>query len=691
MKKMMHAAFALFFVIITVMSVYNFSIQCENKMLQGLVKMQVTKDDSNTNAEYVKHIEEIMRELHTDILYKTLDFSEQKDHYLFYKTNFTEHFLNVHTEGNKQTLNKGECLSTKAQVDGYQVRQLTGVWIYNDYTIRDFSEISKYNLDAAMFYVESGMASSVVEALNQEGYITEIMDTPTSIMRERDFTDSALIPALVLIIGMVFYTVFRGKRNVIKKLSGYTNLTIIKEEVIGNVKWFILSFVLIVCAALLCIFLFWPNAVWPFFTACIKDLLLWLVVACAVFALICFLVCRQNGVHYIKGKEKKRSALVLSVAVKLIFTVLLISNASIAIDFAASAYHAYAGGLQMAEKTVGYVTTRFSPINADLDSAETRDIVIERSKEFYDATVEKYHGIIIETSNYQPSYIPGETFAQTNGQNYITINENYLDINPLVKTDGTLIKREDFIKGKLNILVSESDNTVEESVKKWKYAYSEEGEEPIEVNCIVYRADQDIYSFHPERATNSLGKIDNPQILIYDPQVFKPSTLMSYLTHCYLLNPQSEEPYEALLPTIKEYGLDKVILETPQVADVFSAYISECFEIFTTELVQVLFSLIGLLVLTFFVIKTYFESFKSNIAVRKLSGYGFVQLHKSYLILMCAIYLVVFFISLYQMHVRFVPIRFSLLILVIAVDLTVFVLKSIRCTRQNILESLKGN
>ena len=93
------------------------------------------------------------------------------------------------------------------------------------------------------------------------------------------------------------------------------------------------------------------------------------------------------------------------------------------------AYNTVQTSQYLADKIAGYVTV---PVNINNASSQGLE---ENYKEFYAATVERYHGILIDASNYEYDLISGETPEEAYGQDSITVNINYLDFNPIY--DGT--------------------------------------------------------------------------------------------------------------------------------------------------------------------------------------------------------------------------------------------------------------
>lgn len=129
----------------------------------------------------------------------------------------------------------------------------------------------------------------------------------------------------------------------------------------------------------------------------------------------------------------------------------------------------------LADKMAGYVTV---PVNTS--NASTQNLA-ENYKAFYSATVNRYNGILVDTSNYEYDLISGRTPAEEFEQTSITVNRNYLDFNPIYDVSGRQITSTQLSDTRFNVLLPTSREQEKESWSEFvQTAYG------MEANFIPY-------------------------------------------------------------------------------------------------------------------------------------------------------------------------------------------------------------
>ena len=77
----------------------------------------------------------------------------------------------------------------------------------------------------------------------------------------------------------------------------------------------------------------------------------------------------------------------------------------------------------------------------------------EEYEQFYIKTVDRYNAILIDSSSYHYDLISGTTEAEEYGVDYIMVNRNYLEFNPVYSSDGIIIGNEQLSDSTFNVLI----------------------------------------------------------------------------------------------------------------------------------------------------------------------------------------------------------------------------------------------
>lgn len=234
----------------------------------------------------------------------------------------------------------------------------------------------------------------------------------------------------MLIASMVFYVLSNGKRNVLKKMEGYTTKDILADEIKQIAPMFIICFLAVEALALIVATILYKQAIIQFIIFLIPYLLLFAGIIIAGLIVSCFFIATQKSAEHIKGKVPKRGIYITTLLAKCVFVTFIIFFLTIAIRNAIICSNTIQTAQFVSDKVAGYVTL---PVYQNNTSAHN---LSDNYKAFYEATVEKYQGVLIDASNYEYNLITGRTPAEEYGQDYITINRNYLKLNTIYNTNG---------------------------------------------------------------------------------------------------------------------------------------------------------------------------------------------------------------------------------------------------------------
>lgn len=236
---------------------------------------------------------------------------------------------------------------------------------------------------------------------------------------------------------------------------------------------------------------------------------------------------------------------------------------------------------------------------------------------FYEETKEQYRPVLMDCTNYM-SYAGEKTLAQQYNQLPVTVNEYYLEINPIRDGGGNVIDASYFKEGALNILVPDTMEISGVIDSQFAY-YKSQG---YEFNGIYYRAGETIRAFSPFVGENGNGRIEDPVIIIYDSELIW-GQMLNYVSgmHIFFYLP-AENPYEQIVPDLERYGLNKIMLTAEPISNVYDNSISHV----NKELKNAFWELGILLPLFVFMVYNgcsgYIRVNERKLAVKKRHGYG---------------------------------------------------------------------
>ena len=355
----------------------------------------------------------------------------------------------------------------------------------------------------------------------------------------------------------------------------------------------------------------YPKAFFQYFCYSVQYLAFGLMVLlCGIFA-AAFLVLLQKSAEHVKGRVPRRGIYVTSVLAKCVFVIFIVFFLSIAVRNAFTAYNTVQTSQYLADKIAGYVTV---PVNINNASSQGLE---ENYKEFYAATVERYHGILIDASNYEYDLISGETPEEAYGQDSITVNINYLDFNPIYDGTGKQITESMLSNSAFNVLIPASKSNVESRYRE--YVETAYGKQP---NFITYDdGNSHIYSYNANIGTGGNGELDSPVILVAGEDDLEGIFVLSYCSSgSYILNVPESDPYQKLLPLLRETGIAPVTLDTPPVSDTFTDTIRQQSSMLVLYGGQSVILLAGLIGLILFSARLFCENYRKRIAASLIEG-----------------------------------------------------------------------
>lgn len=679
MKKLMTMSFVILFTVLTVLSYINFAYDSLEQIENDKQTIVIEKPNNITNDEFLTSIDSALGAIDQDIMYRYVDVTGDKPQYSYYKTNHTKDFIESTSEKKNFKVGENECISTSYNIEGYQVYDLNVSSLFQEFAFYDWSQASRYDLTSATYYVLKENCNDIANVIGDLGY-TVTVNMRTSASGKLPVVAFAFIPSFLMVISGIFYTLSNGKKNVIKKMEGYTVKNILFDEIKSNAPNFIISFLLIEGISIIVSLLLFENSWLQYLLYAAKYPIGGLSVFLLGWIISILIIYTQNRAEYIKGKVPKKGIYYLAMLAKCIFIAFITFFMSIAIRNIQICYNTFQTSQFVAEKINHYVTVPINENNAS--SVGLEDSYLS----FYNETVNKYNGIIVDSSNYQYDLTSGSTLAEDYGQDYIIVNYNYLSFNPIYDLYGKKIKPESFEKNKINILIPESKQDRKEEYQAFaKTAYS------MEANFIPYNEASKIYSYNADLGMGVYGEIDSPVVIALQDELFSGIFILSYCSQGeYFINVEAEDPYKELIPILEETGIDKVTPQTPYISSRFADVLEQQFQMLILYGSQTLILTIGLICLIFFSSKLYCENYRQRIAISFCEGFSVKKCMMKHLIFTIILY-VISMIAIWFFGLMInVSVNILLPVLALGFDtICIFALGG-KYTRNNLYEVMKG-
>lgn len=682
MKRILRICFAVLFLYINIIAFLSYSYSIGEKLLNNKTAVTINKSSNITNKQFVEELEKIVGDNNSDIMFETVDVNDEKSPYLIYSTFNNDDFISISAI---QKISKTDDSTFYSTMDIENAKKIYCSDLFFKMNIYDFCEAAKYNLSSCKYYIDSDTVDAVMNDLQNVGYDVELSNE-VAIFDNIPVAQYCFLPIFLMCVCIIFYVLSLSKEDAVKKLNGYSNNNIFKEKFSGLIKELLLFFALATAVALVAAFCIFGLTVFDFALFSIKIyavILAILVVFCLATSLITYF---RNICQDIKGKDSNVEFFSVVLVAKFVFFAILVFSISAAFSNLNEIYKLSIQAKNISDKVSNYVTMPFYELYGTVDGQH----VGKRFLTLYDETTANNNGVMIYARNYWLDS-DGTCLAETCGQDDIIINNNYLNLNPIYKPDDSLISGADFDDSKFNILVPECKIYREEEIKEELcYSYAEDGLTIDDINVIIYKDDIPINTFNSNVNNSDFGIIKNPIIYIYNHKYLSYKLIPVFSAGEYFVETTSDDPYKELYPIIKENGLEDFILETPYISNSFSDDINFYKESIISNIFETVIYLLGLIVLIYQFCRLYCESFKQRISVKMLYGYGFMNIHKIYLIASVVIY-VLFAVAVCVLNsMGLVQANLIILAVMCVLELLAFIFTTKRYIKNNIAEYLKG-
>lgn len=620
MRKLVIFCFVVCMTVLSVLSLFNFAQDAEETMILGKRTVILEKPEALSNSEFLERIDAALGEAGADIMYCYAELGGDKPLYRYYKTSHTDSFLSVSTGKGSVRLEADEFFSTVKQPGAIALHLSS---LFQDTAIFPLIQAEQHDLTAATYYVSEGQLDTVLHALKDLGYSATA--TNERLLSTKLPLYFLFIPAFMLCVSIVFYTLSTGKKNVLKKMEGYTTGNILLAEIKAFAPALCLCFLLIFTAAMLCAVWLHPVAIPQFGLFLLEDCL-WLFIPLTLGVLFSLLfLSRQRSAEYVKGKVPKRGIYITNTLAKASFLAFTLFSLTIAVLNIMQINNTFHAAEFCSEKTAGYVTAPLNNVNSGRAPAEADYLA------FYHATVDRYNGILMAASDFNYDLLEGKMQGEEYNQDYAKINRNYLAFNPVYAPDGSQIGDALLSDTDVNILLPKSKEHRMTEVRERGLSWGQFED----VNIVLYDDEvSNIYSYNASTGLGGNGALPAPILVIEEGGLLDGRFIEAWCSQrAYFLYVPVDDPYAELLPILRETGVDAATISTPTVAATFDKMIHHLTYMLMIWGVQAVVLLIGLFCLILFGARLYCDNYRDRIACRLIEGHSLLSCIHGHLLL----------------------------------------------------------
>jgi len=398
------------------------------------------------NEVFLSQIDQALEPIDQDIMFRYIDMSGDKPHYKYFKTNNTTDFIKVPATTNEILPKRGECYSTDSQSDCAKTL-LKVPDNYQIISISNWYDGVDFDLSSAPYFISSTYAQKTAAAIQDLGYSVQ-MEVGVNIYLQRlDPVLFLFVPAFMFVLSAIFYSFSNGKQNVLMKMEGYNTINILQDEARKNMRWLCRSSLIVVSGTIMIAAGIFKHIFIQFCLFYLRYLLILLgiLILGGLFAAI--IVQLQNKAEFVKGRVPKKGMYLTTMVGKIVFLIFLLFSLSLGVRNIIEVFNSNRTLDFIQGRIENYVTIPINESNASLSEPE------ENYLSFYKLTVGQHQGVLIEADNYRYDVMTGSNLSIDYGQDFITINENYLDLNPIYDPSGAAITPERFSDTQYNILI----------------------------------------------------------------------------------------------------------------------------------------------------------------------------------------------------------------------------------------------
>lgn len=229
MKRLAIFCFCLLFSVLSALSILNFDGESVAAMEGNMRRMMIVKPEGMSNLYFLRAIDNALNEKNVDIMMRVVSVKEGKSIYKYYKTNHTDDFIDIKSDSdNGIILSDNESIATVDQ-EGYITYRLALPALSQDIAIFDWYELKGADLLSGIYYVKKSAVTIVSDAISNLG-LDVTLDKSTPVQANYSFWMFGTVPAFLFIISVTFYMLSIAKKNMLRRIDGYSGSSILNDE-----------------------------------------------------------------------------------------------------------------------------------------------------------------------------------------------------------------------------------------------------------------------------------------------------------------------------------------------------------------------------------------------------------------------------------------------------------------------------
>ncbi len=535
------------------------------------------------------------------------------------------------------SLSNDEYLSNEKSNDAKQKDILKVPNLFNNYKIYSFNNIDE-NKVLDYEYLLFGDYNQLME---YKRYLEEDNIQAESVIKFNAKTNYNLKRFFYLLCMLIFlimlYASNSQKEYMIYRLNGYSfrKMLYLEFKKIIKVLFKIELIAYVILTALTLLYNY--RIVLGYLYYFSKYMLIVNIIIILIYMIIIAIYSKNVNIKNIKNKNKNFLILWMSIVLKLIILIVIIFNIVTIIPNLNKSIE-LCKNINYSSKTINnYVGLNHNRLgiarNDDIEKQFNK-----ASNDFYKLTNQKNNGVLVNSNNYE-SISNEKNTCQTYNECSITINENYLNINPVNFTKGSIDK------SKNNVLIPNNtkniNKKIDEVVTHYKYDINKN-----DINVILYDKNTKFYLFNQY---SPMYLKDIPVILLKEGSQVEKYVIENAIGSYYFIRDGSKKEDTEIKEALQKTKLEKFVHSTPKKTEKLQVEKQRVAHEMKNQMSIIIVHLLFYYIVIKFSLSVYIDINLKNNIIKKLHGYSNIKIIKEYVYIIIFQYAIIFiFLNIYE-------------------------------------------
>lgn len=414
----------------------------------------------------------------------------------------------------------------------------------------------------------------------------------------------------------------------------------------------------------------------PFVNFWLKKMSLISIIIFSLLIINWFLTLFIKISHMIKNKKPVKPTFNITLVVRLIISVVLITSLQQSISTYLSLNNTVSKNDQWALlKNYGYLGIIKSTENNNFSffDSETEEVQFKRLME----RLSSDGAVYIQPSSFYMNESFGSMSYDNIDEQYIEVNTNYLHLNKINDVNSKDVTENDTVDDNnlLTLLIPYKLKHRENEIKELmlsNYKSTFQNELTMKkINIIYVDNNQSYFTFSTNYAQESGFEIEDPIAVVIN-QNLKPEFLAHNLStgsSYYFKITNDNYPLEEMRNLLENYNMGHIWSPVSVAYSIIENNLQNKLVAFNFSLMNTVIGLILIIVLQIFSTVSYLEISKEEVTIKWLFGYSLIERHYIYYLMILAFWSLVYMFSFFLASTSLLP---YLIILNITIDLIIF-------------------